>query len=236
MHAIGLRDAQRLRFVRHAHARPVAIDVGKLLTDWRAVQTGELQAFSATLGVSRMALESLGCVYAPQYRAFAFPMQDGQRRSIGIRLRNDLGRKWTVTGSRSGLFLPVIPPRGGIVLIVEGPTDAAAAIDLGFDVVGRPACMGQEEMVSDYLLSRKPRRVYIIADNDERECSVCKGKGCNGCGNTGRLAPGINGARRLKKRLPAANIVTLPTKDLRSFKNEGGTEEILNAILSAYVG
>jgi hypothetical protein len=57
-------------------------------------------------------------------------MNDGKRSVIGIRLRNDLGRKWAVTGSRQGLFLPG-PHPGQTVLIVEGPTDAAAAVDLG---------------------------------------------------------------------------------------------------------
>jgi hypothetical protein len=88
-----------------APVQPVAIDVGKLLADWRARSAGELEPFAATLGVSKTALESLGCVYAPEHRAFAFPMYDSSGKAVGIRLRNHEGRKWAVTGSKQGLFL-----------------------------------------------------------------------------------------------------------------------------------
>lgn len=197
-------------------AQSVAIDVGKLLSGWATQQNGELEPFAATLGLSQTSLESLGCVYAPEHRAFAFPMRDAQQRTIGIRLRNDHGDKWAVKGSRAGMFLPKLDLQSQLLLIVEGPTDAAAAVELGFDVIGRSACLGQEQMIRDYVRRRSPHRVFIIADND---------------------APGQRGARRLRDDyLRRASIVTLPSKDLREFKNCGGTREILNELLRACVG
>ena len=51
-----------------------------------------------------------------------------------------------MTRSKEALFLQ---GRGllGYPLIVEGLTDAAAAIDLGFGVIDRPACLGCEDMM-----------------------------------------------------------------------------------------
>jgi hypothetical protein len=249
----GQRNGHRV-FIRQriAVASPVAIDVGKLLAGWRQRQNGELEPFAATLGVSKTALESLGCVYAPEHRAFAFPMRDGQRALTGIRLRNDRGHKWCVTGSKQGLFLPrkegddtcdsqewqastmkkgISDPnmpnksasnRAGNVqsapartlLIVEGPTDTAAAIDLGFDVIGRPACLGCEQIIADLAGQSGHVTTVIIADNDD---------------------PGQRGAAKLQKLIPRSRIVTLPAKDLRSAVQQGMTKLLFEQIISAHV-
>jgi len=69
-----------------------------------------------------------------------------------------------VTGSKQGLFLR---GRGllGTLLILEGLTDAAAAIELGFGVIGRPACLGCEDMIVA-LLKGAPGHPFVIADAD----------------------------------------------------------------------
>jgi len=262
------------------HAPPQNLNCDDLLDRWRQQQNGQIEPFAATLGVSQDALRLLGCVWASGHRAFAFPMRDANRRVIGIRLRNDLGRKWAVKGSRQGLFLnlthvggasspaekpplsypykitsklagvgqnnlPAVPmltepiplakgktpgearesmtrrdhrgktdSRGGgqTLLIVEGPTDAAAAIDLGYAVVGRPACLGCESMISEYVRKCVVRTVVIVADAD---------------------LPGQRGAAKLQEKFQRAKIVTLPAKDLRSFVNSGGTRTIFEQICSA---
>lgn len=192
------------------------LDCDRMLANWRQSQNGQLEPFAATLGVSRMALESLGCVWASDHRAFAFPMRDAKGRVIGIRLRNDLGRKWAVRGSKQGLFLNLTAVRGGgqTLLIVEGPTDAAAAIDLGFPVIGRPACLGCEDMIAEIVRKGSHVNTFIVADADE---------------------PGQRGAERLKAKLPRAKIITLPCKDLRRFVNDGGNRIIFEQLLNAVV-
>jgi hypothetical protein len=121
-----------------------------------------------------------------------------------------------------------------VLLIVEGCTDAAAALDLGFDVIGRPACLGCEQIIADLARQSGHVTTVIIADNDSRPCVLCHGDGCHAC-EDGIMQPGKRGAEKLQKVIPRSRIVTLPTKDLRAFKNSGGTKEILNAILSAAV-
>jgi 5S rRNA maturation endonuclease (ribonuclease M5) len=196
------------------------LDCDALLRKWQQSQNGQIEPFAATLGVSQQALRALGCVWAGDHRAFAFLMVDAQRSVIGIRLRNERGEKWAVKGSRSGLFMNQNMMSGttkdqyNVCLIVEGPTDTAAAIDLGFGVVGRPACLGCEDLVVS-VAKQSPRvRLIILADADE---------------------PGQRGARRLQEKLRKAKIVTLPAKDLRAFLNAGGTKEILNGFINASV-
>jgi 5S rRNA maturation endonuclease (ribonuclease M5) len=101
--------------------------------------------------------------------------------------------------------------RGGRqILIVEGPTDTAAAIDLGFAVIGRPACLGCEDMIVQVAKQYPRGRLFIIADADE---------------------PGQRGARKLQEKLRKAKVVTLPAKDLREFVQLGGTKKLLNELL-----
>jgi len=83
-----------------------------------------------------------------------------------IRLRNETGRKWAVKGSRQGLFIATQSGASTTLLIVEGPTDAAAAIDLGFRVIGRPACVGCEDMIAELVRKHGHVTTLIVADAD----------------------------------------------------------------------
>jgi hypothetical protein len=60
---------------------------------------------------------------------------------------------------------PALADHGGPVLVVEGMTDTATAMDLGFDAVGRPsdlACM-------DFLCKLLPgRTVIVVGENDKK--------------------------------------------------------------------
>jgi hypothetical protein len=72
-----------------------------------------------------------------------------------------------VTGSKSDLFLPANGcPRPPLV-IVEGPTDAAAALDLGYDVIGRPACVGCEDTIVAAVRHSAHVDTVLVVDADE---------------------------------------------------------------------
>src|SRR6185295_4140079 len=114
----------------------VTKDFAGLMAGW---PTHGLSTFAATLGVKSEALEALGCAWAEPYRAWAFPMRNGDRNVIGIRLRNDAGHKWAVKGSKQGLFSPSYPA-SQTGFICEGPTDTAAALSIGLWAIGRPSC------------------------------------------------------------------------------------------------
>lgn len=158
-----------------------------------------LQRLSSSIGVSAESLKRLGTGF--DGRTYTFPMFNENRKIIGIRRRFLNGKKIAVKGSKNGLFIPEGLGKFGKLFICEGPTDTAAALDLGFDAIGRPNCDSRIEMTAKFAQGRS---VTIIADND---------------------TPGIEGAKKLSKRLrlccPAVKIIVPPDsiKDLRQWKN-----------------
>lgn len=185
------------------------INATKLMQEFRLnTSRASVEALSGHLEVSFDSLNSLGVAWAEPYRAWAFPMRDDYGNTIGIRLRNDQGKKWAVRGSRAGLFF-ADGPICGEVYILEGPTDTAAALTIGLQAIGRPSCQGQEALICARL--RSARRVVIVADNDD---------------------PGVIGAQRLQGMLKVPSIIWCPPgKDMRDFIRNGGRRELLDALL-----
>lgn len=207
-----------------------APDFSKLIETWQSQRNGELEPYAATLGVSRQSLLDLGTCYAKEYRAFAFPMYSTSGEIVGVRLRSDT-RKWAIKGSRSALFIAWNAIRLGIkkILIVEGPTDCAAGLTLGFFTIGRPNCSGCVEMVVEAVRQLGVAESIIVADNDERWTEVKPG-------DWRYIRPGIYGAERLAEALPCRSVrVALPTKDLRAFIGRGGTRQLLESLVQSCI-
>ena len=142
-----------------------------------------------------------------------FPMRDGTGKICGIRTRNPDGGKRSITGSRAGVFIPGVHDANRETVICEGPTDAAAAMALGFEPIGRPSCTGSERQVVDTCRRWGIERVTLCADAD---------------------GPGIAGAKKLGDVLQAAKIgMRLVTpfghKDLRDWYKAGATRAIVDA-------
>lgn len=167
-----------------------------------AAQISKLSAWACSLGLLPSSIDFLGAVTVGGM--LCFPMFDGNGNICGIRTRNHAGQKRAITGSKAGVFLATIQAEED-VLICEGPTDAAAALALGFEPIGRPSCIGQEMHVVDTLKRWGKQRATICADAD---------------------GPGIAGADRLAKTLRACRIkvrMVAPVghKDLRDWYRSG---------------
>ncbi len=177
--------------------RPLATKYQEQLT------AGKISTLAPTLGVSAASLRRLQVGWDGE--AYTFSMSDGKGKIIGIRRRFPSGRKASVIGSKNGLFIPPGLDSGIPLLVCEGPTDTAAAITLGFDVVGRPNC---NSLVAMTAMVCRGRDVVIVADNDP------KPNGSN---------PGLEGAMKLAERLvfacPSVKVILPPAeyKDLRSW-------------------
>jgi phage/plasmid primase-like uncharacterized protein len=170
------------------------------------------QDLAQSLGVDADCLRAIGCAWSAN-NAFAFPMKDAGGNVIGIRLRNEQGEKWAVKGSRSGLFVPSEYSwlADGNLYLVEGPTDLAAAMTIGLRSIGRPACLGQENLILAYLQRNQIARLVIVTDNDE---------------------PGLRGAEKLQAMLSILSCIWVPpAKDMREFVNYGGTYTTVQSCL-----
>jgi hypothetical protein len=137
-------------------------------------------------------------------------MTDAAGNVLGIRLRRPNGFKFSVTGGREGLFIPAGVESGdSLLLVCEGPTDAAALLDMGLaNVVGRPSCTGGIKLLVELVRLRRSPEVVVVADGDE---------------------PGRRGADNLASVLvaytPAVRIIAPPAgiKDARAWLQAGGT-------------
>jgi len=186
-----------------------------------------LDGFAMSLGVSTEALQSIGCGWADREWAdrekrrdatpgWAFPMYDQHKNVIGLRIRAMDGSKWAMPRSRNGLFIPREVEHDDVAWIVEGPTDAAAALTIGLHPIGRPSCSACDDMVIAYLKRNRFRRAVIITDNDQPD-------------KHGVIA-GLRGARKLQNALPVKSCMwVVPTKDLRDFVTQGGDRDLIES-------
>jgi hypothetical protein len=184
------------------------------MREWLTATTASaLAEFAAALGVSTPSLVAVGAAWAAPHSAWAFPMCDGYGNVVGIRLRNDRG-KFAVRGSRQGIFLANVPPQRTL-FVCEGPTDTAAAVELGLFAVGRPNCCCGGAEIQVFARRHGCSRVVIISDNDK---------------------PGLDGARKVggELKLPFALYVP-PAKDVREFVRLGGTRAMIENTLRATI-
>ena len=202
----GRFDRQRRRPRRSERKRydGPKVDFVKLAREYRQrMSRRQIDMLAKALGVTAMSLVRLGVGWDGE--AFCFPMSDESGRVIGIRRRFGNGRKLCVTGSSNGLFIPEGVDGSGLLMVCEGPTDTAVALDMGFDAVGRPNCNSKVRMTVRYVGTRQ---VTIIADND---------------------VAGIDGAKILARELAVTGrkvriiVPPLGVKDLRDWKNQGLT-------------
>ena len=195
------------------------IDAAALMNDWASsTPLRYIEEFANNLRVSVDSLAVVGTAWAREHRAFAFPMFNGNGQMVGIRLRNWCGDKWSVKGSREGLFIPwTASPRTAYVC--EGPTDLAALLTIGAWGIGRPTCRGCIAHLQVTINRLRIQRVIIIGDND-----IAKWEG--------ESSPGIDGAKKLAVELqvPVASLL-LPAKDTRQFVRDGGTMALLEAMV-----
>jgi DNA primase len=147
-------------------------------------------------------------------------MTDAAGRMLGIRLRSPDGTKFAVKGGKEGLFIPAnVGGDPDPQLICEGPTDAAALLDMGFrNVVGRPSCTGGIKLLAELVRQRRTPEVVIVSDGDE---------------------PGRVGADRLASVLvayvPAVRVIAPPAgvKDSRDWLRAGGTRQDVEGAIHA---
>ena len=161
-----------------------------------------LARLSDLLGIEEEALTSHWIGYSGSKKGFTFPMFRAKFQVLGIRIRQDGGKKFAVKGSKEGLFIPrEFYKDKRPVVVCEGPTDAACCTSFDFRTVGRPSCLGGQKLLVELL---EDEHVCILADSD---------------------GPGQTGAQKLAEALfrksKSVSVATPPAKDLREWKNQG---------------
>jgi hypothetical protein len=163
-----------------------------------ADRDSEVGALAHELGLTGTSLRRLRVGWRGD--CYTFPMVDDRGNVVGFRFRGKDGRKWSLAGGRNGLFIPTGLLGYSRSFVVEGPTDCAAALDMGLSAVGRPNCVGGFEYLEP--LFRATRGVPIVADRDEA---------------------GIRGAIKLAEKFRNSGAIVIApkrAKDLRDYNNK----------------
>jgi len=173
------------------------------------------ESIAKTMGFSLDTLKKARSGWCKAQNAMSFPMHNGSGQVIGVRLRKLSGEKFAITGSRQGVFLPRDELNlGELVLVVEGPTDHLAALEIGLQAVGRPSCLGSVQECEELL---RGKDVCIVADKDD----------------VGR-AGAVKLAKYLKSScLDVRTIEPLKGKDLREWVASGATKETVETVWRA---
>ena len=187
-------------------------DWSRLADDYRAVLLGDkLTALAEQLAVTPASLEHLGIGWDDCRHLYTFPERDGGMSVIGITTRRPSGGdKRAMKGSRRGLTLPRGLDRSATLLIVEGPSDVAAALSIGLQAVGRPGAKGGGQHLAD-LLDGWVGEVIVCGENDRNDSGEWPGQD-----GAIHIATGLT--QRLKRPIAWA----LPpdgAKDLRAWVN-----------------
>lgn len=204
-------------------------DLSLLMGNYRtAVNPVRLSKLCKTLEISEIKIKLLDIGWAHDKDAWAFPMTNSKAQIIGIRLRTNDGKKFSVKGGKEGLFVPTELSGSDPLIICEGPTSCAALLDLGFDAIGRPSCSGGVTLTRDWLRRHGRRDVVIFGDHDSPK-PLPNGK---------TFQPGQEGAERLAAEiLPVCRslkIVVPPRhKDARDWKKAGATKQTIEAVIQA---
>jgi len=189
----------------------------------------KLLELSDELGLSKSSLNELGVGWASWWGKwhYSFPIRDGSRKLIGIRLRCGDSRV-SVKGSKNGLFWPATVKKQSkeILFLPEGYSDTGAMRDMGCEAIGRPNCSaGLEYLIQ--LLKGQNRQVVIVADKDEAKTRP----------NGSVYYPGIDGAmglvKGIKSTVASVRVIKPPlSKDIRQWYNEGCTKSKIMAMVN----
>lgn len=212
-HKRGARRRHLLKGVPIGEAK--SEEFVKLATRYqRQLSDERLDALATSLGVSSRSIRRLRVGW--DGRAYTFPMSDGLGKTVGIRRRFPNGKKVSAESSTTGLFVPTDLRREGPLLICEGATDTAAALDLGFNALGRQNCNSKVQMTAKAAGGWK--QVVIVGDADRA--------GRRGAGELANL---------LTLQCPCVTVLFPPdgVKDLRQWLNQGLTAEAFREIVAA---
>jgi len=214
--------------------RRVTIDATGICRQYQDAMTpGDYVTLGDSLGVTASSLQGLGVGRASQYLegTYSFPMRDASDNIIGVRLRSKDGHKWAVYGSRSGLFYGSMEP-GCDVFVCEGPTDAAALMDMGLCAIGKPSCNSGNDLLIEMVKKIHPGMVVIVSDVDSGRgpCTFCESQFCPQC------RPGQYGAEQTAKAIHKLGITVkviepIGAKDARAWKQRGAKRGTILAIV-----
>lgn len=150
-------------------------------------------------------------------QAHTLPMHNEMCDVIGIQRQWPNGYKCMVTGTQLGLFIADNGYETDVLIVTEGASDLATAVQLGFEGIGKPNALVGNRLVYGYLKRHdRYERILIVGDNDEA---------------------GKRGAHELQDYIDSEHgrsAIWLPsTNDLRSDVKAHGRSQVKESLVTA---
>jgi len=197
------------------------------------VRTRKVSELAEHLGVADWTLDAIGVKW--DGRQWLVPTKNAKGLITGIDTRWKNGTKMVVTDSRRGLcYADNWQDYPGPAIIVEGPSDTAAALTMHLCVIGRPSNIAGMELLTR-MLGKVNRQIIFIAERDRKEHADLPDRvrqqhnpQCKGCL---RCHPGYAGpllvAEQLQERIhrkPLVRFMPDDAKDMRQWLNQSGID------------
>jgi Toprim-like len=187
LHSVGNEPRSQWRTVQRSKPKRSSIELTELAKRCcKDLTKDKLNWLAFVLGVSPESLQLLRLGWSTDKHAYSFPMRDEAGRVVGIRYRCEIsGKKFSEAGGREGMFFRP-DAMADYLVIVEGASDAAAVMTVGFQsVIGRANNVGNVEQLLSVLRGHRFNRVVLVPDADK---------------------PGQRGAAALAKAMVAAEL------------------------------
>lgn len=200
---------------------PPIINRASLVEHYHALGQPYLKLLAAELGVSVESLVQLEVGWSPDEGCWMWPLSDLEGVVPGIMRRWPNGEKRLMPGHtpRTGLYLPCGQIFNRPLLIVEGGSDVAAALTLGFNALGRFSCSHGKWELARAMRELMTPEATIVSD----------------AGNQAEREGAWHLANHLYQTTPV-RLIEPPNgiKDLRAWFKAGATKnDILAAIAAA---
>lgn len=95
-----------------------------------------------------------------------FPVCNAKKEMIGIQRIYPDNSKKMVNGSRVGIIIPLYTNFKQSLIITEGISDTAMAVELSWNVIGRLSCSCGEDIIVEIVKNHRTPKIIIIGDND----------------------------------------------------------------------
>jgi hypothetical protein len=173
----------------------------------------ETLLLAGMLGVHPEALRRLELGYVPETEDepehWLFPERDGAGSIIGLLRRYTNKKKKRMTGARSGLLFDPAQTLTEVLLIVEGPSDVAAACTMGLCAVGRPNNLGGGELLVPLIREKITGNVVVVVlgENDRKPNGLWPGR-----------EGALHVAEQLSRLLRQHMAWTIPPEDVKDLR------------------
>lgn len=143
--------------------------------DWEALATKYHRAMtddgwsslSDDLGLKVETLKAMKVGWDGSKSRYMFPMRNQSGEIVGIRTREQDGKRSVSGSDGNGLFFIPESLESDYLIVCEGPTDMAALVDAGFgSSIGKPSCKLGDKYVVEIIGQLEPDVVLLVPDAD----------------------------------------------------------------------